>query len=104
MKLNVHERLLLLNFLPKEGNFEDVRCLKELSKEIGFSPEEEERFSLKKDEKINQFTWDVKKEEEKEVKFTDNAFKLVEKVLKKLDEQNKLQVQFISVYEKFVKG
>ena len=102
MKLNVHERLLLLNFLPKEGNLEDVKCLKELSAEVGFSKEDAEKIDLKKGAESNLYTWDVKKEEEKEVKLSENSVKLVEKVLKKLNDENKLQVQFISVYEKFV--
>ena len=56
MKLNVSERLMLLQILPKEGNFATLKIIRQLQDSIGFNESEFKEFNIKHDK--NNITWD----------------------------------------------
>ena len=90
------DRLLLLNVCPKEGNIVNMRTVKKMLDDIGFSDEEQ------RDWKIitrpnGQVTWDNKVAKDKEVSFSDVAVTILKSEIKKLDEQKKISVQLIGV-------
>jgi len=106
MKLNIQERIVLLQVLPAEGDFVTLKVLRDLRAVLGFSEEDHKKFKIETitdDEGKASITWDFKVgAKETEVEMGDKAVEIVKESLKKLDEEKKLQPQHFSVYEKFI--
>ena len=101
MKMNVLERLTLLQILPKESNFATLMIVKNLTSSLGLSEDDYKEFEIKQEE--NQIIWNQKGNEEREIKIGEKATDIIIESLKKLDEEKKLTEQHFSLYEKFVK-
>ena len=101
MKLNVLERLTLLQILPKESNFATLMIVKNLTSSLGLSEADYKEFEVKQEE--SQIIWNQKGNEEREIKIGEKATDIIIESLKKLDEEKKLTEQHFSLYEKFVK-
>lgn len=99
MKLNVQERLMVMQVLPKEGNFATLRIVRRTQDKLGITDEEFKEFEIKQVE--NNITWNKKGNEEKEIQIGESATDLIIEALEKMDKENKLTVQHISIYEKF---
>jgi hypothetical protein len=99
-KLNVGERLIILQILPKEGNFATLRLLRDLSAKIGLSAEELEEFEVKQEE--TKILWNTKGIEERPIELKTKEIELISKELKKMDKDRKLDFQHFSIFEKFV--
>lgn len=102
MKLNLLERLALLQILPEEGNFVTLKVIRDLKSSVGITADEFKEFELI--EKDGQLTWNAKGQEEKEFVLPDKARSICSEQLKKLSESNKLNKNHISLYEKFVEN
>ena len=102
MKLNLAERFKILQILPKEGNFVTLNIVGELQKELAPSEEEFKEFEIT--QKDTQITWNIKGSKEKEIKVGEKASDIISEELEKLDKENKLTAQDISIYKKFVKN
>lgn len=100
MKLNVPERLSLLQVLPQEGNVVTLKILKDLASVLGLSEEEFKEFGIKRDG--DQATWNEKGGEEIEIALGEMATDIITETLVKLDRNNKLPQRCLSSYEKFV--
>jgi hypothetical protein len=129
MKLNVVERLALLETLPKEGNFVTLKLVRKLRESLSFSEAEvkEIEFNLNwKCPKCNKetssaeapkcecgsymtstggMTWDAQKGSQtlKEIHMGEKMLSMCVTALKKLDSENKLNESYFSLYEKFIK-
>jgi hypothetical protein len=102
MKLNLLERIMILNVLPKESNFITLRIVKDLEKSLSFTEEEIKEYSIKQEgQNIN---WNIEGNVEKEIQIGEKATDIIVESLKKLNEQNKLTMQFFSTYDKFIKS
>jgi len=101
MNLNVFERLILLSILPKEGNFVTLKIIRKLREDLSFSEEEIAEIDLKLDDKGNA-TWNPAKDKGKEVEIGGQANKVIVEALEKLNKDNKLTENHLSIYEKFV--
>lgn len=104
MKLDVKERLLLLNILPKETNFLIMKIARDLQDNLGFSEAElkELKFVTNEDGLLK---WDPKaKIEEKEIEIGEKANEMIVSELKKLDEQKKLRTEHYEFYAKFLEA
>ena len=101
MKLNVFERLILLQVLPKEGNFVTLKIMRDLRMALAPSQEEINEFEIKQEGE--QVLWNTKGKEEREIKIGEKATDIIIESLKKLNEEKKLTDQHFSLYEKFVK-
>ena len=101
-KLNLPERLTLLNIIPKENNFSTLRIIRTFTKDLGISDAEYKEFDIVQEgEKI---TWNVERgSKEKEFEIGEIANALIKEALKKLDTDKKLEVKHYTIYEKFVK-
>ncbi len=102
MKLTVGERLILLQILPKEGNFITLRVLQELKSILGLTEKEIEKFGEKTDGRVS-----LKKDALKKVvdiSIGETAKGIVVELLKKMDTEKKLHENYFTLYEKFVEG
>lgn len=101
MKLNVAERISLLQILPSEGDFTTLRVLRELQGKLGFSEADWKKFKLERVE--DRVQWDIKEgAKDVEIEMGEKALEIIKDALVKLDKSKKLTSQLISVYEKFV--
>lgn len=100
MKLSVTERLTLLQILPPMNNFVTMNIVLELSKNVGLSENEVKELGIKKGE--NKIEWDVTKEKEKEIEFSEVEKGIIKDALRKLDEEKKVELVHISLWNKFM--
>lgn len=100
MKLNVKDRILLLNVLPKEGNFVTLKITRKLEESLSFAEEEVKKYQFVTKE--NRVTWDLNAEQESDIEIGEKATDIIVDALKKLNEGNKLTNEYLDVYEKFV--
>ena len=100
VKLNVLERLLLVNLLPAEGTFSNLKLLRVTREEISFTEKENKKLGFIQEGGNIQWSDTV---EPKEIEFGEVIAKLVVNALKKLDKEEKLRDEHISLYEAFIK-
>lgn len=100
MKLNVPERLTLLQVLPQEGNFLTLKIVRDLSEGVGLNEKAFNEFEIT--EADGQVTWNQKGAEEREIEIGEKATDIIVEALKKLNEANKLGQRHLTLYEKFV--
>ena len=102
MKLNIIERITLMNLLPKEGDFLSFQTVKKLRNEL--SPSDNERKKLKLIQRENGgITWDVNADKGKEIEINDVANEVIVNSLKKLPKEDKtIPFACWEIYEKFI--
>jgi len=106
-KLNIAERVALLNILPPEGNLVTLKIIRELKTDLSFSEEEVKRFKIKANPApggLGSFiTWDSDfTKETKEVEIGNVAKDIIVEQLKALESQKRLRMETLDLYEKFV--
>ena len=102
VKLSVLERLVLLNVLPKEGNFITLKIVRQLREGLSFNEKEVKEVKLTIDPQNGAARWDVAKDPNKEIEVGREAKKIIVEVLEKLNQESKLKEEHFSIYEKFV--
>jgi len=102
-KLNVLERLSLLNIFPQEGNFSNLRLIREAGMTIGFSDKESVEFEIIQNGENIKFNAN-KGKVEKEIEIGERAYSIICESLEKLDKDKKLTQQHVSLYEKFIES
>jgi len=100
MKLGVFDRLILLNILPKEGDFTTLKIIRTMRESLSFSEEEHKALQFVQLEQNIQ--WKQEADKPKDINFGEKATDLIVEALKKLNDDKKLTEQHISLYEKFV--
>jgi len=108
MKLNVLERLILLNILPREGNFTNLKILRVAKEALSFTEEENKVLKFRQQDspdgtKGGAMMWEGEAVGEKEIVLGEVVTQLIAKELKRLDGEEKLTDEHFSVYEKFIK-
>ena len=128
MKLEVYERLVLLNVVPQEGDFTTLKLVRKLREALSFSEKEIAEIEFKncwqcptcqktevsvpviKCQDCNiqmrplEVTWDEEKAMKvvKDVHMGDRMLALCAASLKKLSDDKKLTEDHFSLYEKFI--
>jgi hypothetical protein len=100
MELTVFDRLILLNILPKEGDFTTLKIVRKLREDLSFSEEEHAALEFKHENGTVQ--WKQGGDIPKDVPIGEKASDMIADVLKKLDKEKKLQETHFSLYERFV--
>ena len=108
MELNVLERIVLVNTLPREGNFKNLKLLRIIKEEISFSEEENKALNFRQEG--DQLKWDNAIADGKpidiiplkEINFGETVTELIVESLKSLNDQGKLTENHFSIYEKFI--
>jgi len=98
-KLNVLERLVVLNVLPKEGSFVTLRVIRGIIEKVGYSPQEISDFEITEFE--GQTQWNTNGNVPKSFELSEVEVDIIRKQLKKLDGENKLVQEMFSTFEKF---
>ena len=107
MKLEVHERIALLQLLPKEGDYAGLKSIRRAREMISFTQDEvvfyEITAGVGADGKPST-SWNPNKAQEqiKDVPVDEYITNLIRKTLSELEHKGKLNDQTFSLYEKFV--
>ena len=96
MKLNIKNRLILLQILPSKGNLSDMVEVMELAKKLKLSDEEQELISYKIDDS-NNFYWDPDKDFEKDFELNSDKIKILKDTINKLDEENNIPLFLVDL-------
>lgn len=104
MKLNIVDRLVLMQILPQQGNAKTLKLVKEFHGFLGLSDEELKDFEVKQDAKTGRINWNVEKEKDKEVEINKKINDLIVKSFERMNNEEKLPMEYLEVYEKFIKG
>jgi len=99
MQLTVLERLLLLNLLPKEGDFTTIKLVRQAREALSFNEEEHKKLNFRQEG--DQTIWNPVNIM-KEVKLGDLMVEKITEALKKKNDDKKLREDDFSLYEKFV--
>ncbi len=99
MELTIIERIWLLGILPKEGNILQMKLVQGLSDLLVLDEKEQEAVNFKQED--GRSTWDSKVKPQ-ELAIGDLAFDVIRDALKKLSGENKLPVDLVALYGKFV--
>lgn len=100
IELTVLERLVLLNLLPKEGNFTTLRLVRKLREALSFDELEHKKLGFVQDG--DQVRWNIEANIVKSFEIGEKMTDMVSAELKKLDKEEKLREEHFSLYEKFV--
>jgi hypothetical protein len=100
MELTVMERLVLLNLLPREGNFKTLKLLRELRESLSFDELENKRLNFQ--QVGEQVMWDKEADNVRDIKVGDLMTELIVETLKELDKKKTLKEEQFTLYEKFV--
>ncbi len=88
MKLTIKDRMLISQLYPKEGNLISQILVKDISKKVKITQEDIDKYEIKSDK--GSINWNLKKEKEIEVDFTDKEIELLKEQVEKLDKENKI--------------
>ena len=107
MKLEVHERIALLQLLPTEGDYAGLKSIRRAREMISFDKDELDFYEITSGvgPDGNSFTnWNPTKamEQIKDVPVDEYITDLLRKILSDLEAKGKLNEQTMSLYEKFV--
>lgn len=102
MELKVADRLVLLNLLPKEGDFTTLKIVRKLREDLSFSEDEHKALEFKQDN--GSIQWNPNSDIPKEIPIGEKASDMIADVLKKLDKDKHLQEQHFALYEMFVEN
>jgi len=104
MKVTVLERFVILNILPSEGNMLDLRAAANVREAVEFS--EKELASLNIEQAGDQLKWDTEAAEAiaKDVDWSGPQTSLIVVTLRKLDAEQKLTPNHLSLCDKFSIG
>jgi len=100
MKLGVFDRLILLNILPKEGDFTTLKIIRTMREDLSFSEEEHKALEFVFNE--GNVQWKREADVQRDINFGEKATDIIVEVLKKLNSDKKLTDQHYSLYEKFI--
>ena len=102
MKLTVLERFTALNLLPEEGNIVKIRMRMKLIEKVGLSAEELEEYKVVPGPVEGTVQWDQEMPQEKEVDLKGPEIAAIAENLVKLNKDEKLTPNHLTLYEKFV--
>lgn len=100
MNLSLLERLVVLKALPREGNYATLQILTNLRLSLAPSEEETKAWDIVTDLETGRTTWEINGEAE--IPIGEKATDIIVDAFNKLDRENKLVVEDMSAYEKFI--
>lgn len=102
MKLEVHERLMCLEMLPKEGDYAAMKAIRQAREIIGFTTDEKNFYQLK--DVGGKIEWSTQAAADRvaDIPMTEFITNLIRDNLAKLNHQHKLRDEHLSLYEKLI--
>lgn len=106
MKLEIHERLALLELLPKTGNFVALKTIRRAREMIGITPKEQDKLAFREIEVQGQaqITWknEVAEDMTVDVPIDEWTTEKIREILVELNKQEEIADKTFTLYEKFV--
>jgi len=106
-KLNIEERIALLNILPLHGDVVTLKIIRDLQNSLSFSEEEMKHFKMNNIRKPDGSTfavWDSDfTNETKEIEIGEVAEGIIVGQLKLFESKKMLRMEMLALYERFVK-
>ena len=99
MKLNIQERLTLVNVIPEKGNFETQKLIEALKELLYPSEEETKTFEIKQLEKT--ISWNKEGSDGVEIKLTKGHTDLLKKRLTTLSDKEELDYPQYLIFKRF---
>jgi len=101
MRLSVGDRLILLGVIPQQGDFTTLKIVRNMRDELSFSEEEHKILKIRQEGEM--MFWEEGLED-KEINFGEKATDIIVDAFKKLNDQKKLRIEQMELYERFVGG
>lgn len=101
MKLTVKERILLLQVLPKEGDFLTQKIVKDLQGAVGLAESDWKKYDIKTTAE-GRVQWNPDKDIGQEIEIGEKATSIVQDALKEMDKQKKVTTEFMILFDKFL--
>jgi len=101
MDLTIHERLLLLNALPKEGDLTTIRIVRKLREALSFTEDEIAEHKVQVSPEGN-VRWE--NDAPKAIELGAKAREIAVKALEALDKAGSVTEQHLSLFDKFGVG
>lgn len=106
MKLNVPERVTLLNSLPQHGNLVNIKIVRRLKEDVSFDEEEQVEVGMETvnhEEGGQTVRWNPDcTMREKDIEIGEKAMDIIVKALTNLDNSGRLTESHIAICEKFL--
>ena len=102
MKLHISERIMLLEFLPKEGDYAALRELRKAREALAFTPEEKQMIGFIQEGGIAR--WDAEKGSSLivDIPLSEWTTTTIQEELRKRNKEKKLTERELTLYEKFI--
>lgn len=102
MKLEVHERLMCLELLPKQGDYASMKAIRQAREIIGFTTEERQFYQLK--DEGGQIHWSTQAAADRvaDIPMTQFITDLIRDQLANMNKRKELRDEHISLYEKLI--
>jgi len=100
MKLNLKERLLLLQTLPQQGNILTLKIIRDMQSKIALTADELEECGVVNDEATGQIKW--KSDKEIEIEFGIKETDIIAEALESLNKSKQLTIDHLALCEKFL--
>lgn len=97
MQLSIKERMVLIGVLPEEGSLADMLMVRKLVEKVGLTAEDHELVNLRSGKEPNTVVWDEDKDPHKDIDFKGPETSLIVGRLKKLDAEQKLTSDHLSL-------
>ena len=101
MKLTVNDRVILLGVIPLQGDYTTLKIIQDMRGELSFSEEDHKILKFRQE---GEMTYWEEGLENKEINFGEKATDIIVDAFKKLNEQKKLRIEHMELYERFVGG
>lgn len=102
MKLNIQERLVLVNLLPEKGNFQTMSTIEGLRLVLYPSEAEVKKFEIKQEG--NTLHWNAEGSKKIEIKLSEAQTALLTKELEARSEKDSLDFNQYSILKRFREG
>ncbi len=106
MKLEIHERLALLELLPKTGDYVALKTIRRAREMIGITPEEQAKLNFREVEVQGQaqIAWDIEVAGEMSVDVPIDEWTTdkIREILVGLNKKEEIADRTFTLYEKFV--
>ena len=95
MKLNIKNRLILLQILPSQGSLSEMVEIMDLAKLVKLSDEEKELIAYT--ENNGNITWNSDKDPNKDIPLNSDKIKILKEVINKLDSEKKISIAMLDL-------
>ncbi len=106
MKLEIHERLALLELLPKTGDYVALKTIRRAREMIGITPKEQDKLEFREIEVQGQarLNWnrEVAEDMTVDVPIDEWTTEKIREILVELNNQEEIADKTFTLYEKFV--